>query len=88
MSPFVTGGTAEGSQQYYVDYNSLEQHFRNDHFTCIDQECLEKKFIVFDSEMDLKAHQLQAQSKWFIKRRTKRCKTSGYIWIRLSSSVS
>ncbi|KAL8778422.1 MAG: hypothetical protein Q9213_007422 [Squamulea squamosa] len=51
------GGT---QQQYYVDYNSLEQHFRNDHYTCIDQECLEKKFVVFDSEMDLKAHQLQA----------------------------
>ncbi|KAL8770772.1 MAG: hypothetical protein Q9209_003639 [Squamulea sp. 1 TL-2023] len=47
-------------QQYYVDYNSLEQHFRKDHYTCIDQECLEKKFVVFDSEMDLKAHQLQA----------------------------
>ncbi|KAL8693533.1 MAG: hypothetical protein Q9218_001658 [Villophora microphyllina] len=46
-------------QQYYVDYNSLEQHFRNDHFMCPDQECLEKKFVVFDSEMDLKAHQLQ-----------------------------
>lgn len=47
-------------QQYYVDYNSLEQHFRKDHYTCIDEECLEKKFVVFDSEMDLKAHQLQA----------------------------
>ncbi|KAL8996690.1 MAG: hypothetical protein Q9169_003862 [Polycauliona sp. 2 TL-2023] len=47
-------------QQYYVDYNSLEQHFRKDHYTCIDQECLEKKFVVFESEMDLKAHQLQA----------------------------
>ncbi|KAL8713567.1 MAG: hypothetical protein Q9220_002429 [cf. Caloplaca sp. 1 TL-2023] len=47
-------------QQYYVDYNSLEQHFRKDHFTCADEECLEKKFVVFDSEMDLKAHQLQA----------------------------
>ncbi|KAL8918633.1 MAG: hypothetical protein Q9172_005326 [Xanthocarpia lactea] len=47
-------------QQYYVDYNSLEQHFRKDHYACIDQECLEKKFVVFDSEMDLKAHQLQA----------------------------
>ncbi|KAL8701942.1 MAG: hypothetical protein Q9201_004647 [Fulgogasparrea decipioides] len=46
-------------QQYYVDYNSLEQHFRKDHFMCADQECLEKKFVVFDSEMDLKAHQLQ-----------------------------
>ncbi|KAL8969677.1 MAG: hypothetical protein Q9197_004206 [Variospora fuerteventurae] len=46
-------------QQYYVDYNSLEQHFRKDHFMCADQECLEKKFVVFDSELDLKAHQLQ-----------------------------
>lgn len=47
-------------QQYFVDYNSLEQHFRNHHFTCVDDECLEKKFVVFESEMDLKAHQLEA----------------------------
>lgn len=47
-------------QQYYVDYNSLEQHFGNDHFLCADQECMDKKFVVFESEMDLKAHQLEA----------------------------
>lgn len=47
-------------QQYYVDYDSLEQHFRKDHFLCADQECMEKKFVVFESEMDLKAHQLEA----------------------------
>ncbi|SLM33974.1 c2h2 finger domain [Lasallia pustulata] len=47
-------------QQYFIDYNSLEQHFRRDHFTCADQECLDKKFVVFESEMDLKAHQLGA----------------------------
>lgn len=46
-------------QQYYVDYDSLEVHFRKDHFLCPDRECLEKKFVVFDSEMDLKAHQLE-----------------------------
>ncbi len=46
-------------QQYYVDYDSLELHFRNDHFLCLDQECLDKKFVVFESEMDLKAHQLE-----------------------------
>lgn len=46
-------------QQYYVDYDSLEQHFRKDHFLCVDQECMDKKFVVFDSELDLKAHQLQ-----------------------------
>ena len=47
-------------QQYYLNYDSLEQHFRQDHFLCADQECLDKKFIVFESEMDLKAHQLEA----------------------------
>lgn len=43
---------------YYRDYNSLEEHFRKDHHLCPDRECLEKKFVVFGSEMDLKAHQL------------------------------
>ena len=47
-------------QQYFLDYNTLEQHFRHDHFLCPDQECLDKKFVVFESEMDLKAHQLDA----------------------------
>ncbi|KAL1393561.1 zinc finger protein [Phyllosticta capitalensis] len=46
--------------QYYVDYNALEVHFKKDHFMCPDTECLEKKFVVFESEMDLKAHQLEA----------------------------
>jgi hypothetical protein len=45
--------------QYFVDYNSLELHFRKDHFLCPDRECLEKKFVVFGSEMDLKAHQIE-----------------------------
>ena len=47
-------------QQYYLDYDALEVHFRNDHFLCLDQECLDKKFVVFQSEMDLKAHQLES----------------------------
>ena len=47
-------------QQYYVDYNALEHHFQKDHFLCLDKECLEKKFVVFESQMDLKAHQLEA----------------------------
>ncbi|KAF7535196.1 hypothetical protein G7054_g5631 [Neopestalotiopsis clavispora] len=43
---------------YYIDYNALEQHFKKDHHPCMDRECQEKKFVVFASEMDLKAHQL------------------------------
>lgn len=43
---------------YYLDYNALEQHFSKDHYLCPDRECQEKKFVVFASELDLKAHQL------------------------------
>ncbi|KAL2360674.1 hypothetical protein RJZ56_006471 [Blastomyces dermatitidis] len=46
-------------QQYFINYNSLEEHFNKDHFLCLDKECLEKKFVVFESQMDLKAHQLE-----------------------------
>ncbi|KAF6809370.1 E3 ubiquitin-protein ligase hel2 [Colletotrichum sojae] len=44
---------------YFVNYPALEKHFEKDHFPCLDRECLEKKFVVFESEMDLKAHQLE-----------------------------
>lgn len=52
-----TGGN---NPRYFVDYNSLEAHFGKEHYPCLDRECQEKKFVVFDSEMDLKAHQLEA----------------------------
>ncbi|KAG9512611.1 hypothetical protein KCV07_g9325, partial [Aureobasidium melanogenum] len=67
--------------QYYVDYNALEVHFRKDHFVCPDQECLEKKFVVFDSEMDLKAHQLEAHPNGLTKdarRDARRVDISGF----------
>ena len=47
-------------QQYYLDYHALEVHFRQDHFLCPDQECLDKKFVVFESDLDFRAHQLEA----------------------------
>jgi hypothetical protein len=46
--------------QYFLNYDALEEHFGKVHFPCYDKECQEKKFVVFDSEMDLKAHQLEA----------------------------
>ncbi|KAM0802498.1 hypothetical protein BDR22DRAFT_788185, partial [Usnea florida] len=68
-------------QQYYVDYDSLEQHFRKDHYLCADQECMDKKFVVFDSEMDLKAHQLEAHPNGLTKdarRDARRVDISGF----------
>ncbi|PHH62664.1 hypothetical protein CDD81_6810 [Ophiocordyceps australis] len=43
---------------YFMNYEALEQHFRRDHYLCLDRECMEKKFVVFESEMDLQAHNL------------------------------
>ncbi|KAK5122450.1 hypothetical protein LTR85_004034 [Meristemomyces frigidus] len=64
-----TGGN---NPQYYVNYEALEQHFNRDHYPCMDQECQEKKFVVFDSEMDLKAHQLEQHPNGLTKGRDAR----------------
>ncbi|QSZ28649.1 hypothetical protein DSL72_003148 [Monilinia vaccinii-corymbosi] len=48
-----------GQPHYYIDYSSLSQHFRKDHYPCNEPECLEQKLIFFATEMDLKAHQLE-----------------------------
>ncbi|KAG0314899.1 hypothetical protein BGZ99_007779 [Dissophora globulifera] len=45
--------------QYYDKYLDLERHLHSEHYACMDPECLEKKFVVFDSELDLKAHEAE-----------------------------
>ncbi|KAH7391866.1 hypothetical protein BKA66DRAFT_568276 [Pyrenochaeta sp. MPI-SDFR-AT-0127] len=68
-------------QQYYVNYDALEVHFRKDHFLCPDRECLEKKFVVFDSEMDLKGHQIETHPNGLTKdalRDARRVDMSGF----------
>ena len=45
--------------QYYKNYDELEYHFHGAHFPCLEKACLEKKFVVFPEEIDLKAHQLE-----------------------------
>ncbi|KAG0236246.1 hypothetical protein BGW42_003891 [Actinomortierella wolfii] len=46
--------------QYYDKYPDLEHHFQTEHYACMDPECLEKKFVVFDSDLDLRAHEAEA----------------------------
>lgn len=55
---FICDRRDSRTPHYYLDYNALEEHFKKDHFLCSDRECMEKKFVVFESELDLKAHQL------------------------------
>ncbi|EPX73722.1 ubiquitin-protein ligase E3 [Schizosaccharomyces octosporus yFS286] len=47
------------THQYYRNYNALERHFEKDHYVCTEKECVERKFVVFGTEIDLKAHQLE-----------------------------
>uniref|UniRef100_A0ACD5TPI1 Uncharacterized protein n=1 Tax=Avena sativa TaxID=4498 RepID=A0ACD5TPI1_AVESA len=41
---------------YFRNYDELEMHFRKDHFLCEDEACLVKKFIVFQSDQEIKRH--------------------------------
>ncbi|XP_022148262.1 E3 ubiquitin-protein ligase HEL2 [Momordica charantia] len=45
-----------GQYEYYKNYDDLEIHFRQAHFLCEDEACLAKKFIVFQSEGEMKRH--------------------------------
>ncbi|KAJ8899018.1 hypothetical protein K2173_008841 [Erythroxylum novogranatense] len=45
-----------GQYEYYKNYDDLEMHFRRDHFLCEDEACLAKKFIVFQTETEMKRH--------------------------------
>ncbi|KAH6777427.1 RING/U-box superfamily protein [Perilla frutescens var. hirtella] len=45
-----------GQHDYFKNYDDLEMHFRGEHFLCEDDSCLAKKFIVFQSEGELKRH--------------------------------
>lgn len=55
---FICDRRDSRSPHYYRDYDTLERHFKDDHYLCANGECLEKKFVVFESELDLQAHQL------------------------------
>ncbi|XP_028101560.1 E3 ubiquitin-protein ligase HEL2-like [Camellia sinensis] len=45
-----------GQYDYFKNYDDLEIHFRQEHFLCEDEACLEKKFIVFATESEMKRH--------------------------------
>ncbi|KAL5795804.1 hypothetical protein ACOSQ2_000624 [Xanthoceras sorbifolium] len=45
-----------GQYEYYKNYDDLELHFRREHFLCEDEACLAKKFVVFQSEAEMKRH--------------------------------
>lgn len=43
--------------QFFKDYQMLEKHFDRDHYMCHDAQCLAARFVVFENEIDLRAHE-------------------------------
>ena len=48
---------------YFQNYEELDKHFHKVHFACQEAECYEKKFIVFENEIELKSHYLSEHSE-------------------------
>ena len=46
------------ANQYFRDYAALEKHFDRQHFLCKDPQCVAARFMVFENEIDLRAHEL------------------------------
>ncbi|SCU93123.1 LADA_0G01464g1_1 [Lachancea dasiensis] len=45
--------------QYFKNYEQLFDHFKDAHYICTAQTCLDNKFVVFQDELDLQAHILK-----------------------------
>ncbi|CAG8506464.1 800_t:CDS:2 [Paraglomus brasilianum] len=43
---------------YYENYDLLEIHFEKKHYLCMDEGCRARKFVVFATDIDLKAHEI------------------------------
>lgn len=43
--------------QYFRDYTMLAKHFERQHFLCPDPQCLAARFVVFENEIDFRAHE-------------------------------
>ncbi|GMN44108.1 hypothetical protein TIFTF001_013302 [Ficus carica] len=74
-----------GQYEYYKDYDDLEAscslfiHFRQVHFLCEDEACLEKKFVVFATESEMKRHNATEHGG-----RLSRCKRVAALQIPIS----
>ncbi|PLW12656.1 hypothetical protein PCANC_22134 [Puccinia coronata f. sp. avenae] len=56
---FICVRNGVGRWQYYLDYKHLESHFRDDHHLCSQQNCLQSRFVVYETALELQAHQIE-----------------------------
>lgn len=44
--------------KYFHQYANLQEHFRKEHYICEEQVCMDKRFVAFANEIDLRHHLL------------------------------
>jgi hypothetical protein len=49
--------------RYFRNYTALDEHFSAEHFPCPEGVCREMKFVVFESEVELKLHLAQVHER-------------------------
>ena len=54
---FCMRAAPAGHREYFAKYENLERHWRSRHHPCEVESCRTKRFIVFDSLLELQAHQ-------------------------------
>lgn len=61
LLPFISVVVDSINLPYYSfpSYPALETHFSTAHYACSHEECLQRKFVVFGSELDLQAHMVE-----------------------------
>ncbi|KAG5360796.1 E3 ubiquitin-protein ligase HEL2 [Yarrowia sp. B02] len=59
MCEKLNRGNADFQPRYFRNYDHLFEHFKGEHYVCTVQSCLDAKFVAFDNDIDLKAHQIE-----------------------------
>ena len=55
---------SDGKQDYYPTYPLLRQHFRQEHYLCVEGQCQHEKLTsVFRTKLDLQVHRAKAHSR-------------------------
>eukprot|EP01094_Clydonella_sp_ATCC50884_P022696 TRINITY_DN5266_c0_g1_i4.p1 TRINITY_DN5266_c0_g1~~TRINITY_DN5266_c0_g1_i4.p1 ORF type:complete len:338 (-),score=50.86 TRINITY_DN5266_c0_g1_i4:261-1274(-) len=74
--------------QYFVNYDSLEEHFDSDHYLCHEERCLARKFVVFNNAMELKAHNVSVHLNDKPRSRSKKKKMTSLSVAELHEAAS
>ena len=63
---------SDGKQDYYSTYHLLRNHFKQEHYLCVDGDCQQEKFTsVFRTKLDIQVHRAKVHTKGVTKAEAK-----------------